>query len=337
MASFEKLAQLVDWRGKTKRKGSYTDYGVNSKTDIAIHHSATKSGSSAAFANYHVGSLGWPGVAYHFVILKDGTIEWNHNLGVKSYHVGNSNKFAVGICVVGDFRSEEPTDAQKASLFALHACLKNDIPNYKRTRQHQEFPGYAWKDCCAFDYKAVISGEVKAVPAPSQQVKSEVVVAPVAKPSVTILRKGDKGDAVRAVQSELKKHGHNLALDGAFGPATETAVKAFQKANKLTVDGIVGPATLKALAKNLPIKQVVKAVSKYPLPNGVLRKGDRGNSVKQLQVALKAANFDPNGTDGIFGADTEDAVRRFQSMYSELADDGIYGPNTKAKLAEVLK
>jgi len=334
MASFEKLAKLKDLRGKTKRKGSYTDYGVNSKTDIAIHHSLTKTGNSAAFANYHVGSLGWPGVAYHFVILKDGTIEWNHNLGIKSYHVGNSNKFAVGICVVGDFRSEEPTDQQKASLKALHDCLKRDMTKYNRTREHREFPGYAWKDCCCFDFKAIINGKASGsvtVSAPKTEVKSEVVVAP----KQILLRRGDKGAEVRAVQSELKKHGHNIALDGDFGPATETAVKAFQKAHGLSVDGIVGPNTLAALAKNAPIKKAIKS-SSYPLPGGVLRRGDRGNSVKQLQRALKAANFDPGTIDGIYGGNTEDAVRRFQSMYADLADDGVYGPKTKNKLAEVL-
>ncbi|MEC0478626.1 peptidoglycan-binding domain-containing protein, partial [Bacillus licheniformis] len=36
------------------------------------------------------------------------------------------------------------------------------------------------------------------------------------------------------------------------------------------------------------------------------------------------------------GPKTADAVKRFQSMYG-LSQDGIYGPNTKAKLAAALK
>jgi hypothetical protein len=157
MYNFMKLPKLVNLRGKTKHNGWYKVYDPSVKTDIAIHHSLTKTGNSAAFANYHVGTLGWPEVAYHFVILKDGTIEWNHDLGVLSYHVGNSNKFALGICVVGDFRTEEPTDEQKLSLYLLHEALKKDLPNYKRTRGHNEFPDYAWKACPVFDYKAVIA------------------------------------------------------------------------------------------------------------------------------------------------------------------------------------
>lgn len=157
---FKKLKKLVDVRSQLRQKGSYTDYGVGSKTDIAIHHSLTKEGSAFAFARYHVDTLGWEGIGYHFVILKDGTIQWCHNLGILSYHVGASNKFALGICLVGDFRSEKPTAAQKQSLKDLHATLKKDLPNYKRTRGHNEFPGYAWKSCPCFDYNAVISGSM---------------------------------------------------------------------------------------------------------------------------------------------------------------------------------
>jgi LysM repeat protein len=155
---FKKLKKLVDVRSELRHSGSYRDYGVSSKTDIAIHHSLTKEGSAFAFARYHVDTLGWEGIGYHFVILKDGTIQWCHNPGVLSYHVGASNKFALGICLVGDFRSENPTQAQKESLKALVDALKKDLPNYKRTRGHNEFPGYAWKACPVFDYQAVIKG-----------------------------------------------------------------------------------------------------------------------------------------------------------------------------------
>ncbi len=160
MYNFQRLEKLADLRGKTVSNGKYTDYGVDSKTDITVHHSLTKSGDSSAFANYHVNQLGWHGVAYHFVILKDGTIEWNHNLGLRSYHVGDWNTQAVGVCLVGDFRTEEPTKAQKESLKQLHDALVKDLPNYKVTKGHNEYPDYTWKACPEFDYKKVISGDV---------------------------------------------------------------------------------------------------------------------------------------------------------------------------------
>ncbi len=158
---FQKLPQLVDLRGKTVHDGWQPTTELENKTDHAIHHSLTDQGDSFSFARYHVKTNGWPEIAYHFVILKDGTIQWNHDLFVESYHVGNSNKIAVGTCLVGDFRYYEPTEAQKKSLRELDQCLRKDMPSYKRTRGHNEFPGYSWKQCPEFDYEAVINATEK--------------------------------------------------------------------------------------------------------------------------------------------------------------------------------
>jgi len=62
------------------------------------------------------------------------------------------------------------------------------------------------------------------------------------------LRLGDRGDKVRQLQAALAKAGFECVADGVFGPGTEHAVKAAQKARHLTPDGIAGPLTRKALA-----------------------------------------------------------------------------------------
>ncbi|NEP66717.1 MAG: D-alanyl-D-alanine carboxypeptidase [Moorea sp. SIO3A5] len=56
-----------------------------------------------------------------------------------------------------------------------------------------------------------------------------------------------EGDDVRELQEALVKATITVEVDGVFGPATEEAVKEFQKLKDLTVDGIVGPATRSAL------------------------------------------------------------------------------------------
>ena len=62
------------------------------------------------------------------------------------------------------------------------------------------------------------------------------------------LRRGSQGEDVRELQNALNAWGYNCGTaDGIFGKATESAVKAFQKANGLTVDGVVGRATWAAL------------------------------------------------------------------------------------------
>ncbi|MER7000617.1 GH25 family lysozyme [Streptomyces sp. NPDC000410] len=64
---------------------------------------------------------------------------------------------------------------------------------------------------------------------------------------VVTVRTGDRGSAVTAVQRGLAARGHRVDVDGAFGPGTAGAVKAFQGANGLTADGVVGPRTWRAL------------------------------------------------------------------------------------------
>ncbi|MEA2332497.1 MAG: resuscitation-promoting factor RpfB [Thermoleophilaceae bacterium] len=60
--------------------------------------------------------------------------------------------------------------------------------------------------------------------------------------SVVVVKRGDRGDAVRKVQAAL-----GVAADGVFGAQTERAVKRFQTRKGITADGIVGPQTRDAL------------------------------------------------------------------------------------------
>ena len=62
------------------------------------------------------------------------------------------------------------------------------------------------------------------------------------------LRRGATGALVLQLQRALVLRGFRLGnIDGIFGPATDFAVRAFQKSRGLTVDGIVGPITWAAL------------------------------------------------------------------------------------------
>jgi len=71
-------------------------------------------------------------------------------------------------------------------------------------------------------------------------------------------RRGDRGEAVRAIQEEFQFR--NLSgdparaprIDGLFGPITDGAVRAFQQSLRaddpaVLLDGVVGPATWRAL------------------------------------------------------------------------------------------
>ena len=59
---------------------------------------------------------------------------------------------------------------------------------------------------------------------------------------IGVLRKGSRGEGVKMMQEAL-----GVGADGAFGPGTERALKAWQVANGLVADGIAGPMTLEKL------------------------------------------------------------------------------------------
>lgn len=68
-----------------------------------------------------------------------------------------------------------------------------------------------------------------------------------------------------------------------------------------------------------------------------LRKGDKGLAVRDLQVMLTAAGFNPGPADGVFGSATEAAVKAAQKAFG-LVVDGIAGQKTfQALRSELVK
>jgi lipoprotein-anchoring transpeptidase ErfK/SrfK len=70
------------------------------------------------------------------------------------------------------------------------------------------------------------------------------------RPAASLLRLGDHGPAVRALQATLARLTYLLpsAVDGSFGTQTWHAVVAFQGWSGIGRDGVVGPLTQSALA-----------------------------------------------------------------------------------------
>jgi peptidoglycan hydrolase-like protein with peptidoglycan-binding domain len=62
-----------------------------------------------------------------------------------------------------------------------------------------------------------------------------------------------------------------------------------------------------------------------------VRSGSSGNEVREMQRALKDKGFDPQGTDGKFGANTRKAVVAFQKA-NGLEPDGVVGKDTRKAL-----
>ena len=188
---------------------------------------------------------------------------------------------------------------------------------------------------------------VTTAPPTSTPTTAPVTSSPVPKS----LQKGFTGsDAVRAVQKRLKELGYYKgSADGDFGPATEEAVIAFQKANGLTADGKVGEKTLaKMNAKNVVSAKEANAtaapkntakptakVTNTPRPTATpdlskdiyLESGSSGKKVETLQRRLIELGWMSGSVTGKYDSTTEAAVSAFQKK-AKLWVDGKAGPDT---------
>lgn len=137
-----------------------------------------------------------------------------------------------------------------------------------------------------------------------------------------IIRAGATGEEVRDVQRRLIARGARIPVgeqEGVFGPATEDAVRSFQRERGLPSDGIVGPDTWGALVE-----------VGYRLGDRTLYLRSpmfRGDDVRELQRRLNELGFESGKEDGIFGRRTDAAVRSFQTNVAVMAD-GIAGLST---------
>ncbi|KLK98106.1 N-acetylmuramoyl-L-alanine amidase [Bacillus pumilus] len=144
-------------------------------------------------------------------------------------------------------------------------------------------------------------------------------------------------DRVKKHEDWSGKHCPHRVLD----EGRWNAVKAAIAKELASLNGSKAPAKTGTATK--PVKTSKPSSKKLTVPTGVIRQGAKGTAVTQLQNALAAVYFYPdkgaknNGIDGIYGPKTANAVKRFQSTQSGIANDGIYGPATRAKLVAALK
>lgn len=101
-----------------------------SKTDmIVIHHTALDNMSVADIHELHL-SKGWAGIAYHKVILPDGTVAEGRPENMIGAHALGANPRSIGIVVDGNFENKPPAPAQMDALVNLTLQLmhKYSIP-----------------------------------------------------------------------------------------------------------------------------------------------------------------------------------------------------------------
>ena len=131
-----------------------------------------------------------------------------------------------------------------------------------------------------------------------------------------------RGD-VRALQHKV-----GVAADGVFGPATERALKRWQRRHGLVADGIAGPQTRSAMG--LGAGPVLKrkgggSGGRRGRAGGTHHRSHGGGGVRALQRKVGVP------ADGVFGPGTEAAVKRWQARHGLVAD-GVVGPQTRSRM-----
>ncbi len=126
-----------------------------------------------------------------------------------------------------------------------------------------------------------------------------------------LVRQGDTGPQVSALQFLLRAHGSGIGSDGSFGPQTDGAVRDFQAQKGLPVDGVVGDHT-------------------WPVLVVQVSRGSTGDAVRAAQVLLP-----PLAVDGVFGAQTEHRVQELQGRFG-IGPDGIVDSETWMVMTSVV-
>jgi peptidoglycan hydrolase-like protein with peptidoglycan-binding domain len=132
------------------------------------------------------------------------------------------------------------------------------------------------------------------------------------------MRRGTAGADVAELQTYLNTFaGAGLDPDGKFGPATETAVKAWQLTQGLGVDGVLGPAGKARIAQHLR--------------GGAAIAGELAEPEPSADVAELAARLVAHLRDATAGREDRALVEAFQRAM-HLNATGAYGPGTAEAL-----
>lgn len=108
-----------------------------------------------AVRRYHVNTLGWKDIGYHYLIYLDGSIHQGRPIDQAGAHCKNHNQRTIGICYVGGLDvNKKPKDTrtlrQVAAIRQLVQSLKVCFPTIKKVSGHYMYDN---KPCPCFDVK----------------------------------------------------------------------------------------------------------------------------------------------------------------------------------------
>ena len=167
----------------------------------------------------------------------------------------------------------------------------------------------------------------------SASAKAKMISASGTADDYVLLKLGSSGLEVRKLQARLAELGYySGGTDGIYGQTTVAAVKAFQRNNGLSGDGQAGEQTQSKLYAATAKYASSPVATANPDSVRSLSLGMTGNDVYALQARLIELRYMTGVADGVFGTETQEALRDFQRN-NGLTPDGVAGYTTIKKMS----
>lgn len=234
---------------------------------IIIHHAASTTADAKTIHKWHLNN-GWSGIGYHFVILKNGTIERGRPINTIGAHCTGENSDSIGICFEGNFEKEKMPDKQiKAGRELLSYLYEKYGLNKSHVKKHKDLmatscPGKN------FPYTKIINGKqttsadsgtftkttcttasnntvynktqfIKDVQSAIGAKTDGIAGSETLSKTITVsMYKNNKHNVVKSIQKYLNVQGYDCGtVDGIAGIKFDSAIKAYQKAKGCIIDG----------------------------------------------------------------------------------------------------
>jgi peptidoglycan hydrolase-like protein with peptidoglycan-binding domain/3D (Asp-Asp-Asp) domain-containing protein len=184
------------------------------------------------------------------------------------------------------------------------------------------------------------------------------------------LELGDSNASVKRLQEELKTYGYFRGnISGTFDEDTEKAVLGYQLARSIVASadsagaGVLGPKTRSSLNSEIfarnnshativalkssgasssssskTVSSASSVSSRFPVTLSI---GDKGDRVRDMQIALTEAGYYECEVNGIYDEQMENCIYKFQESNEIVASRdehgaGYFGSQTRSKLAALL-
>ena len=114
-------------------------------TEIIVHHTSLSGSTPESVRQTHIAEFGWQEVGYHWIIDKQGKLHQGREEDLVGAHCQGKNSTSIGVCVLGDYQSEMPSEAAVRALVKLTKELCARYPDIKQASLHATYS--SWKKC----------------------------------------------------------------------------------------------------------------------------------------------------------------------------------------------